>query len=90
MLTDRQIQILRWLDDNPSDQARWLVNGKDPKGEHPSAWTHMEVSGPTGSILIASADNKALQGMLVGCPSRDKIYGITPEAKASLTTGKGE
>jgi hypothetical protein len=84
-LTPRQIQILRWLDENPSNRARWVVNGREPKGsEGPDKWTHMEISGPAGSIMVAVADNKALQGLYDGCPTPDKIYGLNDAGRAAL------
>lgn len=88
-MTPRQLQILRWLHDNPSSRARWLVNGKEPKNEHPDKWTHMEVAGENGSILIASEDNKALHDYIVGCPSHDKLYGPSERGLAALAHGGG-
>lgn len=84
-LTLRQIQILRWLDENPSNSAGWTVNGREPKAkEGPDTWTHMKIEGPTGSILIAAEDNEALHELIIGCPTGDKIYGPSEAGKAAI------
>jgi hypothetical protein len=85
MLTPRQIQILRWLDENPSHKAAWLVDGHEPrKGESHEQWNQFKIEGCTGSILVALADNKALHDFIVGCPTPDKIYGPNEKGKQIL------
>jgi hypothetical protein len=83
-MTPRQVQVLQWLRDNPSDRAGWLVNGKPVRNEPPEKWTHMEVAGESGSIRIASDDMRALRGLVTGCPSPDKIYGVSDLGLAAL------
>ncbi len=83
-MTPRQVQILQWLRDNPSNSSRWLVNGKPIRNQPPEKWTHMEVAGDSGSIRIASDDVKALRGLITGCPTPDKIYGVSDLGLAAL------
>lgn len=84
-LTPRQIQVLRWLDENPSHRARWLVRGKAPTGrDSPDKWDAMEISGANGSIRIAEKDLRAIDGLKTINPSPDKMFGITDAARALI------
>lgn len=84
-LTPRQIQILRWLDENPSHYAGWTIDGREPKArENHKDWNVMVIKGKNGSIHIALEDNKALHDYITGCPSPDKIYGPSEAGKAAL------
>ena len=88
-LTPRQIQILRWLDENPSHKAGWTIDGRQPKsGESHKLWNVMVVEGKNGSIHIALADSKALYSYITGCPTPDKIYGPNEAGKAALAAVK--
>lgn len=84
-LSSRQLKILRWLDENPSYRARWLVNGRAPKPtDTPDMWDAMEIAGERGSIRIDAADLDALRDLKTVSPSPDKMYGITDEARALI------
>jgi hypothetical protein len=85
LLTPRQKQVLRWLDENPSTRSRWLVNGRNPRAsEGPDKWSHMEVSGPNGSIMIAAADIEATRPYKTICPSPDKMWGINDAGRLAI------
>jgi hypothetical protein len=86
-LTDRQLQVLRWFNENPSTCSRWLVNGRDPRAsEGPDKWSHMEVSGANGSIVIRTEDWQATKPYRSVCPSHDKMWGINEKARAVLSS----
>lgn len=86
-LTPRQIQILRWLDENPSNYSMWTINGRQLRAKDKFEDTNvLVVGGRMGSIHIAKEDNKALRGYIVGSPSLDKIFGPNARGKAALAT----
>jgi hypothetical protein len=88
-LTERQLQVLRWLDENPSNRSRWLVNGRDVRGrDKPEDWSHMEISGPNGSIIVAAADVKALALYRIASPSPEKMWGPNEKGRAALTASR--
>ena len=89
-LTPRQIQVLRWVDENPSTRSRWLVNGREPRGgEGPEKWSHMEISGPTGSIIVAAEDVKATTPYRTACPNKDTMWGLNEAGRAALSSPHG-
>lgn len=84
-LTPRQIQILRWLDDNPTNGAQWLVDGKPIRRQPSSKWNMWEISGPNGSIRMSLADNKALRGYLgTGGYRSGKLFEPNEMGKAAI------
>lgn len=84
-LTPRQIQVLRWFDENPSTMSRWTVNGRDIKPrDKPDTWTHMEISGAQGSILVAFADLQAIGPFRTLTPSSDKMYGVNERGREAI------
>lgn len=84
-LSPRQIQILRWLDENPSNRSEWTINGRSLRAKDKFEDTNvLVVSGPTGSIHIAVADNKALHDYITGCPAPEKIFGPNDLGKSEL------
>lgn len=85
MLTPRQMQVLRWLDENPSSSSSWTVDGRPLRSREPFDKTNvMVVSGKQGSIHIAKADVRAIGDYIVGCPTLDKIFGPNERGKAAL------
>lgn len=84
-LTPRQIQILRWIDENPVTRARWLVNNREPSNsEPPHKWNVFEMSGRNGSIRVKMEDHVALHVFKTFSPSPETMFGITDEARAII------
>jgi hypothetical protein len=86
MLTPSQLRVLRWVDENPSNQSEWLVNGKPAKGP-PDKWNQFKISGPAGSIILAAEDMKALKGCFDHCMTPDKMYSLSDAGRLALSNG---
>lgn len=83
-LNEDQLRALRWMHENPSEQSEWLVDGKPIKRQPPEKWNQFKISGPKGSIIISSDDMKGLRNYIIGCPSPEKMYGLSDAGLIAL------
>lgn len=84
MLTQSQIRVLKWVDENPSYQSEWLVNGKPVKHQPSEKWNQFKISGPAGSIILAAEDMLALKGCFDHCVTPDKMYSLSEKGRKAL------
>jgi hypothetical protein len=88
-LSEDQFEALRWVGRNRSTKSEWTTNGKTAKGG-PENWTHMRISGPSGSILVAKADLRALKDLMVCGPLKGpdaSIHAVSEAGKSVLARG---
>lgn len=84
-LTDEQRRILTWLRDNPQHRSRWLVGDREPRDrEGFDKWTHLEISGETGSIRIPAAVVKVTRKYWQPSSDPKNIYELSPAGHAAL------
>lgn len=84
-LNEAQIRALRWMNENPSWESEWMVDGKPIKRQPPEKWNQFKIAGPAGSIIIAADDMKGLKDYIIGCPSPDKMYGLNEAGIAAIS-----
>jgi hypothetical protein len=83
-LNQDQLRALRWMQENPSNESEWLVDGKPIKRQPPEKWNQFRISGPAGSIVIKGADMKGLKGYFDSCPTPDKMYAPNEAGRSAL------
>lgn len=88
ILTDSQLNVLRWLRDNPSNHGEWTVNGEPIRRQHPDTWNLLVISGPTGNVNITARDNEALHRYVTAGPSPNKLYGPNEAGLAALAAAE--
>lgn len=89
-LTDAQRDFLNWLNTQPNHEAEWTRDGKRTS-RGPEFWTHLKVSGPTGSWVIAK-DQLWPIAELYG-PAQfgsGNVYALTNAGRAALAPNTTE
>lgn len=85
LLTDSQIRALRWIDQFPSTEAEWLVDGKPINNKNAKKeWNQFRIGGSARSIVITLEDQKVISNYVDLCVAPDKLYSLNDAGRSII------
>lgn len=91
MLSEEGRRALSWIADNDHTRSRWLVNGRPPRREKPSQWTHIEFSSTDAMIRIPTAVWEEIRDLVGGAElTSRRMFTLTEAGRSALTSARPE